>query len=96
MSMSTISIRVDSNDKSRFESFCNNTGLNISTAINMYIKAVLQNNEIPFKIKDEIPVSNDIPNEITAASIAEGDRLAYDSSCEGFTDMKSLKKSLGL
>ena len=35
-----LNVRVDANDKKRFEQFCSNVGMNVSTAINMFIKAV--------------------------------------------------------
>ena len=50
MALTTMSIRVDENDKRRFDDFCNQTGLNASVAVNMYIKAVLRDNCIPFEI----------------------------------------------
>ncbi len=50
MALTTMSIRVDENDKRRFDDFCNQTGLNASVAVNMYIKAVLKDNRIPFEI----------------------------------------------
>ena len=80
MSLSTISIRVNSEDKHKFEEFCENTGLNVSSAIYMYIKAVLKDNRIPFAIKGDIPVSNDIPNAITVEAIAEADKIAGNPS----------------
>ena len=94
MSLSTISIRVNSEDKLKFEKFCDKTGLNLSSAINMYIKAVLMNNQIPFDIKAEIPVSNSIPNSITAAALAEADRKVNNPSFIGYKDMKSLRAAL--
>ena len=53
MAQATLSIRVSSEDKSRFEEFCNQTGLNISTCINMFIKAVLREQRLPFEVKTE-------------------------------------------
>lgn len=50
MAQSTISARIDSKDKTDFDSFCNNVGLSASTAINLFIKAVLRENRIPFDI----------------------------------------------
>ena len=47
----TITTRLDSNDKSRFDAFCENVGLTASAAINMFIKTTLREGEIPFKIK---------------------------------------------
>ena len=53
MDGSIISVRVNTNDKKEFENFCSQTGMNISTAINMFIKAVLKEHRIPFEITDE-------------------------------------------
>ncbi len=47
----TLNVRVDANDKKRFEQFCDNVGMNISTAVNMFIKAVLRENKLPFEVK---------------------------------------------
>ena len=47
---STLTARIDSNDKARFDAFCSNVGMSSSTAINMYVKAVLRENRIPFEI----------------------------------------------
>ena len=50
MAQTTITARVDSSDKSQFDNFCSNVGINTSTAINMFVKAVLRENRIPFEI----------------------------------------------
>ena len=50
MALATLTARVDENDKVRFDSFCSNVGLNTSTAINLFVKAVLRENRIPFEI----------------------------------------------
>ncbi len=50
MAQTTITARVDSSDKIKFDSFCSNVGINTSTAINMFVKAVLRENRIPFEI----------------------------------------------
>ena len=46
-----LNVRVDAKDKKGFEQFCNNVGMNVSTAINMFIKAVLREQKLPFEIK---------------------------------------------
>ncbi len=46
-----LSVRVDANDKKCFEQFCNNVGMNVSTAINMFIKAVLREQKLPFEVR---------------------------------------------
>ena len=45
-----LSVRVDAKDKKSFEQFCNNVGMNVSTAINMFIKAVLREQKLPFEV----------------------------------------------
>lgn len=50
MAQTTINVRIDEDLKKQFEVFCNETGLNISTAINIFIKTVVRENQIPFKI----------------------------------------------
>ena len=49
--MSSISIRVDSKDKNMFEDFCNSMGMNVSTAVNMFIKNVIMHQKLPFAIE---------------------------------------------
>lgn len=50
MAQATITARVDERDKANFDAFCSNVGLNTSTAINLFVKAVLRENRIPFEI----------------------------------------------
>lgn len=50
MSQATLTARVDERDKANFNAFCSNVGLNTSTAINLFVKAVLRENRIPFEI----------------------------------------------
>ena len=50
MAQATLTARVDANDKTEFDAFCSNVGLNTSTAINIFVKAVLREKRIPFDI----------------------------------------------
>ena len=50
MAQATITARVDSQDKIEFDKFCSKVGLNTSTAINLFVKAVLKERRIPFEI----------------------------------------------
>lgn len=51
MAQANLSVRIEENDKKSFELFCNQTGMNVSVAINMFIKTVLREHKIPFEIK---------------------------------------------
>ena len=50
----TLNVRVDAKDKKSFEDFCSSVGMNVSTAVNMFIKAVLREQKLPFEIKSNI------------------------------------------
>lgn len=50
MSQAIITARVDSQDKTDFDAFCSNVGISASTAVNMFVKAVLREKRIPFEI----------------------------------------------
>ena len=51
MAQANLSVRIDEKDKKSFEEFCNETGMNVSVAINMFIKTVLREHKLPFEIK---------------------------------------------
>lgn len=54
--------------------FCNETGMNVSVAINMFIKAVLREHKLPFEIKADpfYPESNIRYLEKVVADIENG------------------------
>ena len=88
MSQTTLSVRLDSNDKKRFEEFCNETGMNVSVAVNMFIKAVLRESRLPFSAECEIP------NETTIAAIEEGEKMLKDPHAQKFSSVEDLFKEL--
>lgn len=53
MEQSTISIRIDSQLKKDFEEFCKNVGMNMTTAISIFAKAVVKEQRIPFEISTD-------------------------------------------
>lgn len=55
MALSTLSSRVEEDDKAMFISFCDSVGLTSSAAICMFVKAVNREHRIPFEIKVEDP-----------------------------------------
>ena len=55
MALSTLTSRVDEEDKLMFISFCDSVGLTTSAAINLFVKAVNREHRIPFEIKTEDP-----------------------------------------
>lgn len=51
MSQTTLSVRVNSEDKKNFEDFCEQAGMNVSVAVNMFVKAVIREQKLPFEVK---------------------------------------------
>ena len=49
--MTTISAKIDNNDKFTFERICDSMGINISSAINAFVKATIRENGMPFALK---------------------------------------------
>ena len=52
MATTNITVRVDKEVKREFDIFCENVGINSTAAVNMLIKAVLRNCELPFPVTD--------------------------------------------
>lgn len=68
MESMTINVRVNADDKKIFEQFCENVGMNVSTAVNMFIKSVIREQKLPFEVK------SDISNEITYQKLKEAEK----------------------
>jgi len=48
-----ITVNVDKETKEKANKIFNDLGLNMSTAINIYLRAVIKNNGIPFEITNK-------------------------------------------
>ena len=88
MATTNLNIRTDKNIKEQAEEIFNELGLNMTTAVNMFLRTAIREHGIPFELK------LDIPNAITAAAIEEGRKLAEDPSAPRYTSIDDLKKAL--
>ncbi len=87
--MSTnLNIRIDRKIKDQAEILFAELGLNMTTAINIFLRTVVRENRIPFELKLEKP------NEFTVAAIKEGRKIAYDDSINGYSNIDDLMKAL--
>ena len=57
MAQSTFSVRMDEDLKKQFESLCNTFGMNMTTAINVFARAVVRERKIPFEICEKKEVT---------------------------------------
>ena len=81
MALSTLTARIDEADKEEFNSFCDSVGLTSSAAINLFVKAVLREQSIPFEIKAGDPsdsASNQRRLMKSARQLREGKGTAHD------------------
>ena len=91
MATVNMSIRMDTELKKQAEAMLSDMGLNMTTAMNMFLKQVVRQGRIPFEI------ATDIPNAETAAAIKEMDDMLsgkipskrYLSTKELFEDLES-------
>ena len=69
MATSTLQIRVDSNLRRQAEDFFNGAGLDISSAVRLFLKQVVIRRRIPFDVIAEDPFWSDANQRVLAESI---------------------------
>ena len=89
MATTNINVRVDSDLKSQAEDLFSDLGLNMSTAINIFLKSAVSHDGIPFEVK------RSVPNAETRAALSEYDEMKknpeaykrYDSFDEALAEV---------
>ncbi len=69
MATTNINVRVDSALKQEAEALFNDLGLNMSSAINMFLRSAINHDGIPFEVK------RSIPNAETRAALDEYEEM---------------------
>ena len=69
MAQINVNIRIDEDLKRDFENLCNNLGLTVTVAFNVFARAVVRRQKIPFEI------SMDAYNAETAATLDEIEQM---------------------
>ena len=91
MATVNMSIRMDTELKKQADAMFSDMGLNMTTAMNMFLRQVVRQGRIPFEI------ATDIPNSETVAAIKEMDDMLsgkiptkrYSSTKELFEELES-------
>ena len=52
MATTNLTVRVDEDVRKEFDNFCENVGINATSAINMFIKTVIRTRTLPFIVTD--------------------------------------------
>lgn len=88
MSLASITIKTDAEIKKEFNDICEELGLNMSVAINIFMKTVLRERGIPFDLK----LSELEPNELTCKVL---DESAKGKNLNGpYDNVKDLMEAL--
>lgn len=85
MSKEVISVSIDKETKINSTKLFNKLGLDLSTAINIFLKQCILRGEFPFDI--------DYSNELLDAT-KEAIEISKDPNVAGYKDMDELKKAL--
>ena len=88
METTNLNIRTDKEVKAQAEKIFEALGLNMTTAVNIFLRQAIRENGIPFEVK------LNVPNETTAAAIREGRSIAYDKTTTGYNNMSDLRAAL--
>ena len=88
--MANINIRTDLRIKEDAESLFEDLGLNMSTAINMFLVQAVRSQSIPFEVRRETP------NNITIRALKEAHSVSKRSKMESYKNMEEVYKSLNL
>lgn len=90
MEYTNLNIRTSKETKAAAEKIFDALGINTSTAFNIFLKAVIRENGLPFDMRVESP------NAETIAAIEEGRKIAHDPNVKGYTSIEELRSALGL
>lgn len=90
MEYTNLNIRTSKETKAAAEKIFDELGINTSTAFNIFLKAVIRENGLPFDMRVESP------NAETIAAIEEGRKIAHDTNVKGYTSIEELRAALGL
>lgn len=88
--MSTVQtqIRIDSDVKKQANELFSELGLDMSGAVNIFLRQCIMRHGLPFKV--EVPQYS---NELLDAA-NEAKRISHDPGIKGYTSMDELKKAL--
>ena len=82
------SVRMDSDIKRQCEMLYGELGVNLTTAINVFLRQSLRAGGFPFDVR------LDHPRKETVAAMLEAERIAHDSSVKRYSDVEEALREL--
>ncbi|HIR57198.1 MAG TPA: type II toxin-antitoxin system RelB/DinJ family antitoxin [Candidatus Gallacutalibacter pullicola] len=80
----TFSVRMDTELKKQCEALYGELGMNLTTAINVFLRQSLRAGGFPFDVRLEKP------SQKTIAAMLEAERIAKDPNVKGYTDLDEM------
>ncbi len=68
MAMTNVNIRMDEATKIAFDKFCEEIGLSVSAAFNIFARTVVREQRIPFEL------TTDVPNKVTLSAMESAEK----------------------
>ena len=88
MTTTNLNIRTDKEIKDQAKKIFNELGLNMTTAVNIFLRTVIREHGIPFKLKLEVP------NNTTVSAIEEGRKMMKDPTAPRYSSVDARKAAL--
>ncbi|MCL1851847.1 MAG: type II toxin-antitoxin system RelB/DinJ family antitoxin [Peptococcaceae bacterium] len=82
-----VSIRMDVQLKKQAEELFSDLGLNMTTAMTMFLRQAVRRQGIPFEISR-------VPNAETIAAMKEAESITHDPNVKGYTNLDDLFRDL--
>ncbi len=87
-STANFSVRIDSDVKKQCEALYSELGMNLTTAINVFLRQSLRVGGLPFEVKIGQP------NKETIEALLEAERIAHDPSLKHYSDLEEALREL--
>lgn len=89
MAKTTTTITIDSNIKAQAQELLADFGLDLSTAINIFLRQTVRENAIPFSI------SREVPNSDTIAAMKEAEEMKkHPELYKSYDDVNKMMKDI--
>lgn len=88
MATTNVTIRMDNEIKKEAEELFNNLGLNLTSAINIFIRRAIAEQGIPFEVKKTNY------NQETIQAMLESERLAHDPNTKKYNSFSEILEEI--
>ncbi len=84
----SMTIRMNKEIKQKAQQVFANLGIDMTTAINVFLRQAIYYNGFPFDVRFETP------NDVTVSAIAEGEKMIADPNAKRFSSVDDLFEDL--